>query len=237
MRRTQSRESLFRRDRLTTEMRSMKTQHSTIPRFFIISVFALLVFSNEAHAQRIEPDKEILREMLAYVGRIESASAPARLPVSRNTTAAETDEPKSRARAKTSGAASTFALERRAFDIINEQRASRRLAPLKWNEDMARVARLHSGNMARYKFFSHQGRDGSQVSNRANAIAKRTWYSIGENIAFNNGFRNPVEMACQQWMTSPGHRQNILDGGWTESGIGAAFAPDGSFYITQVFIN
>jgi uncharacterized protein YkwD len=74
------------------------------------------------------------------------------------------------------------------------------------------------------------------VSDRAKSVVSRTWYSIGENIAFNKGFGKPVEMACQHWMTSPGHRSNILDPYWKESGIGAAFAPDGSFYLTQVFI-
>ena len=217
----------------------MKIKFFFIPRFLIFTFFALSVFSSAAHAQRIEPDKQILREMLAYVGRVESA----RLPNPQKTKSIETSAVKRPAGEKetrtaaTTATSATFALERKAFDILNEQRAARGLAPLKWNEDMARVARLHSENMARYKFFSHQGRDGSQVSNRATAVARRTWYSIGENIAFNNGFRKPVEMACQQWMTSPGHRQNILDNRWTESGIGAAFAPDGSFYITQVFIN
>jgi uncharacterized protein YkwD len=212
----------------------MKIKRFFIPRLLVFTFFVLLVLSKGAHAQRIEPDKQILREMLAYVGRVESA----RLPNIQKTKSTESPEPKRpSAGEKESRTSSTFALERKAFGILNEQRASRGLAPLRWNEDMARVARLHSENMARYKFFSHQGRDGSQVSNRANAIASRTWYSIGENIALNNGFRKPVEMACQQWMTSPGHRQNILDTRWTESGIGAAFAPDGTFYITQVFIN
>jgi uncharacterized protein YkwD len=218
----------------------MKIKLFSIPRFLIFTFFALSVFSGIAHAQRIEPDKQILREMLAYVGRVESSASAARLPNPPKTKSIETSDLKRPAREKESRTATTSAtsaLERKAFDILNEQRAARGLAPLRWNEDMARVARLHSENMARYKFFSHQGRDGSQVSTRANAIARRTWYSIGENIAFNNGFRKPVEMACQQWMTSPGHRQNILDNRWTESGIGAAFAPDGSFYITQVFIN
>jgi uncharacterized protein YkwD len=91
--------------------------------------------------------------------------------------------------------------------------------------------------MARYKFFSHQGRDGSAVNTRARSLGIGGWRSIGENIAFNKGFRKPVEMACQQWMTSPGHRQNILNRGWTESAIGVATAPDGSVYFTQVFIS
>jgi uncharacterized protein YkwD len=37
------------------------------------------------------------------------------------------------------------------------------------------------------------------------------------------------------WMDSPGHRQNILDKGYTRTGIGVAVAGDDKVYITQMF--
>jgi uncharacterized protein YkwD len=37
-------------------------------------------------------------------------------------------------------------------------------------------------------------------------------------------------------MRSQGHRENLLDTRWKESGIGIAVASDGSYYFTQVFL-
>jgi uncharacterized protein YkwD len=202
-----------------------------------VSTFLLLpIFSTDAMAQRIKPDEQIIREMIAYAREVEDVSV-----ISRPRTSDNSKSPRRIAQnhpvienEKVSSA--NYALERQAFGIVNEQRVLKGLPPLRWNEDMARVARLHSGNMARYKFFSHQGPNGSTLHARARSLGVRGWYALGENIAFNRGFRKPVEMACQHWMSSAGHRENILDRGWTEAGIGVATAPDGSYYFTQVFM-
>jgi uncharacterized protein YkwD len=39
----------------------------------------------------------------------------------------------------------------------------------------------------------------------------------------------------QGWMTSTGHRENILDRGVVETGIGVFRSADGSLYFCQVF--
>lgn len=206
----------------------MKHQYRFILFSLLLILLPLLAFSNSASAQSIEPDKQIVREMIAYIGKLESASTPhSQLPQNTNFSAEKTNR----------SSASLFSLEQQAFQIINQQRAENGMPALKWNENMARAARLHSDNMARLKFFDHRGMDGLTVNDRAKSITNRTWYLISENIAFNKGFGKPVETACRHWMQSAGHRQNILDPDWTESGIGAAIAADGTFYFTQVFIN
>lgn len=133
-------------------------------------------------------------------------------------------------------APTTFDLEKRVFDLINQQRRASGLSDLQWNDDVAKIARLHSQNMATYKFFSHRGLDGSMVNDRADALKVSKWQSIGENIAYNRGYANPLEFAVECWMESAGHRSNILNRGWKESGIGIAVAADGSYYFTQVFM-
>jgi uncharacterized protein YkwD len=37
------------------------------------------------------------------------------------------------------------------------------------------------------------------------------------------------------WMSSPGHRQNILQKNYSRTGVGAAIAPNGQIFVTQVF--
>ncbi|MCD9188824.1 MAG: CAP domain-containing protein [Pyrinomonadaceae bacterium] len=131
---------------------------------------------------------------------------------------------------------STFSLEKKVFALINEKRAEQGLPPLEWNDDVAKIARVHSQNMANYKFFSHVGIDGKMVNDRAAKLGVNKWSSIGENIAFNRGYENPCEFAVERWMLSASHKQNLLDNRWKESGIGVAVANDGAYYFTQVFL-
>ena len=134
-------------------------------------------------------------------------------------------------------AISTLELERKAFDLLNQRRTENGLQAVVWNEDVARLARVHSQNMATNNFFSHQGLDGLMVDKRADAFGLKNWRRIGENIAYNRGYADPVEFAVLRWMQSEGHRQNLLSDKWKESGVGVAVAPDGkTYYFTQVFI-
>lgn len=129
-----------------------------------------------------------------------------------------------------------FDLERRAFELINQQRAKISLEPLAWSDDAAKIARLHSENMANYNFFSHTGLDGSLVNDRADLFGVKKWQAIGENIAYNQGFENPVEFAVERWMQSSKHRDNLLNSRWKESGIGIAVTANGTYYFTEVFL-
>lgn len=126
--------------------------------------------------------------------------------------------------------------EQSAFALINQKRAEQGSRPLIWNAELAAVARLHSQNMAEFKFFSHCGLDNKLVSDRADASGLGRWRSIGENIAFNRGFLDPVVKTVELWLDSPTHKRNMLDANWTESAVGVAKAQDGSYYFTQVFM-
>ena len=110
------------------------------------------------------------------------------------------------------------------------------LAALAWNENLARVANVHSQNMAEYSFFSHRGLDDKMVSDRADAVGIRGWRAIGENIAYERGHADPVAKAIQLWLDSPSHRQNMLSKDWRECAIGVAVGSDGGYYFTQVFL-
>ena len=141
--------------------------------------------------------------------------------------------PKTVARVKTVNA---LTLERHAFELINRERSASGLDTLVWSDDAAKIARLHSENMATYNFFSHTGLDGLLVNDRADSFGVNKWSAIGENIAYNQGFENPVEFAVERWMQSPKHRDNLLSRRWKESGIGIAVTDDGTYYFTEVFL-
>lgn len=140
------------------------------------------------------------------------------------------------AEVKASVIVNTASAERIAFGLINQKRAENGLKPLAWSDDIEAFARRHSQDMADNKYFGHRGLDGSMVSDRADRTGVTKWRAIGENIAFNRGYKEPIEVAVELWMQSPGHRQNLLNPDWRESAVGVAIAGDGSYYFTQVFL-
>lgn len=129
------------------------------------------------------------------------------------------------------------AAEMRVFDLINQEREENGVRPLVWTEKAAAVARIHSDNMAQLGFFSHEDLDGRMVSERADRNGLSKWRQIGENIAWISGYDDPAARAVEGWMKSPGHRRNILDPKYSETGIGLSVAGSGRVYFTQVFVS
>ena len=127
--------------------------------------------------------------------------------------------------------------EYQIFSLVNNERSKKRLPNLDWDDDLARLARRFSQQMARQNFFSHHDGEGKSLADRINSAKIKGWSKIGENLFYCEGVNNFDTLAVKGWMKSPGHRQNILDNSWTSTGIGIAESRDGRIYITQVFIN
>jgi uncharacterized protein YkwD len=137
----------------------------------------------------------------------------------------------------------TGQLELQMWELINRDRAdpsyleeTRGRAPaLQWDDRLAAVARMHSEDMARNRFFGHEGADGTSPAQRV-SMAGIQWRSTGENIANCSG----VSEAESRFMNEPkfqqNHRWNILNVNYTHVGIGIVRAPDGSLFITQEFV-
>lgn len=137
---------------------------------------------------------------------------------------------------KAAAYAKVASVEHTVFDLINQKRSEVGLKPLIWSDELERVARGHSENMAELDFFGHRGPDGKAVSDRADAAGLSKWRSIGENIAFNRGYQDPIAKAVDLWLNSPSHKNNLLSANWKESAVGVAITEDGSYYFTQVFL-
>ncbi len=211
---------------------------------FVFSSVLLLVFSTAAFAQLTESTN--LKQFNYYSGNesigskmrtrprifVETQTPTIVAPIATDKPAATVDLAKPPTKV-----ISTLELEKQAFALLNQRRVENGLQPVVWNEDVAKVARNHSQNMASNNYFSHQGLDGSMVDDRADSAGLRSWKRIGENIAYNRGYDDPVEFAVLRWMQSTSHRENLLSNKWTESGVGIAVAPDGkTYYFTQVFM-
>lgn len=210
----------------------------------LLAVFPAAIFSQNNSGSRPQPIlvtsgndlSGIFSDLNAIFDEDEKAQAAAeKLPGRpRIVTEKKTVEPK--AYVPLPKPATIPTLEREAFELINVKRAAQGLPQLTWNDEVAKVARIHSQNMAAYKFFDHKGLDGLMVNGRADQAGLNKWRSIGENIAFMRGYDHPAEFAVECWMESTSHRNNLLRTDWKESAIGVAKAADGSYYFTQVFL-
>jgi uncharacterized protein YkwD len=117
---------------------------------------------------------------------------------------------------------------------INEIRQQQGLKPLKNNARLAQVARNYSRLMAEKNFFSHTGPDGRRVGQRVQAAGIVYWI-VGENLFKSVNIPNPAPVAVRGWMESPGHRENILNGKYSETGVGV-WQQGNSYYFTQLFL-
>lgn len=123
-------------------------------------------------------------------------------------------------------------MEQAVLSQINQYRSTRKLPPLTLDARISEEARIHSQAMANGRVpFSHNG-----FQQRVQTIARVIPYSrAAENVAYNQGYSDPVQQAVQGWIKSTGHRQNI-EGSFTLTGIGIAQNAKGEYYFTQLFI-
>ncbi|MGV9563789.1 CAP domain-containing protein [Streptomyces sp. NPDC003480] len=136
--------------------------------------------------------------------------------------ASATPVPASAAPAPASGATA------RVVELVNAERAKVGCSPLTLNATLAKVAQAHSDDMAAHRNMSHTGSDGSSPGDRITR-AGYTWSTYGENVAY--GYTTPDQVMAG-WISSPGHKANILDCSFKEIGVG--LSQPGSYW-TQDF--
>lgn len=129
-----------------------------------------------------------------------------------------------------------YSIERRVFDLVNDERIKIGSQPLIWIEPAASAARYHSATMAEGRFLGHSDLTGRKVDDRADQFGFSDWRRIGENVAWVMGHSDPAARVVECWMRSPGHRKNLLDSNYRESGLGLSVSSDGKYYFTQVFV-
>ena len=93
------------------------------------------------------------------------------------------------------------------------------------------AAQKYAELMAERKQLSHNV-DGQTLRMRVNNSGYNRWTTIGENIAM--GFKD-TDSLFKSWMDSPGHRANILNPKFKDTGIGIAKDNNGTIYYCQIF--
>jgi len=128
--------------------------------------------------------------------------------------------------------ADSTALEHVVFTLVNRHRRTLGLPPLAQDSRITEQARLHSAAMAAGTTpLGHAGFDDRVAMLRRAMTARRS----AENVAFNQGHRDPAADAVRGWLASRGHRENI-EGPYEMTGVGVVSNAKGEFYFTQIFV-
>src|SRR3954464_7171120 len=126
--------------------------------------------------------------------------------------------------------ASTVALANAALCLVNQERTSRGLRPLKSNRHLSKAASGHARDMCARGYFSHDSANGASFADRirkSGYVPARALPSLGEDLAWGSGPLGTPREIVQGWMESPGHRANILYPKFREAGMGVAFGDVG----------
>ncbi len=106
-------------------------------------------------------------------------------------------------------------------ELVNQERWNNGgLPPLKRNALLDQSAHTHSSNMAERDFFSHCDLDTKTSPFDRIGAAGYSYWAAAENIAA--GYGSPAEV-MDGWMSSSGHRRNILSTNYREIGIGYVY--------------
>ena len=130
-------------------------------------------------------------------------------------------------------------LVQHSLDLVNAARRDAGLSPLAADPALSRAAQAHAADMLRRRYFDHRTPDGGTIMDRY-GFAIRGGGTVAENIARCRRCPVPADAAAvdslhDDWMSSPGHRRNILAAGFDRYGFGIAETADGTRYAVEAF--
>jgi uncharacterized protein YkwD len=124
--------------------------------------------------------------------------------------------------ADAAGSSPARTAERAMATALTAERAAHHLAPLAAAADLTRVARTWAAQMAA----AHEVAQNPDLQDEAGK-----WVSLGENV----GMGPDAASIDKAFLTSPSHRANLLATDYTQVGIGAAVAADGTVFVVEDF--
>ncbi len=153
-------------------------------------------------------------------------------------------------------------IEKELNNFVNVKRQENNLPEFILDTKLSNIARGHSKDMILRNFTAHINPDGLDVSARGDLAdykcikvhGLKMETGLAENIyettLFEKGVilgspQNPfftwygmddiANKAIDGWMSSKGHRENLLNKGYTRHGLGVAISEDNRVLITEVF--
>lgn len=110
--------------------------------------------------------------------------------------------------------------------LVNRERAAHGERALHWNVHLVRAAQAHTESMAFGDYFEHVGPGGetplARMRRDGYIYSARLGFEVAENIGWGSLWLGTPRAVVAAWMVSPGHRANILDGRFRDTGIGVS---------------
>jgi len=116
-------------------------------------------------------------------------------------------------------------VEQATLCLVNKQRTRHHLSKLHLSHPLRAVARKYARQMVAQHFFEHVSPAGTTFVQRiqhSTYLHNANGWSLGENLAWGSGPLATPRKIVSAWMHSPGHRRNILDGSYSDAGMGVA---------------
>jgi uncharacterized protein YkwD len=116
------------------------------------------------------------------------------------------------------------AIDAATLCLVNRVRTAHRVAPLRSNGDLGRVAASQVVTMVRSNYFADVRPTGQTPLGLVAATrypAHSAGVSVGQNIAWGTGSDATPARVVAAWMASAPHRRVMLDGGFRDAGVGA----------------
>ena len=115
--------------------------------------------------------------------------------------------------------------------LVNRERAAHGERALHWNIHLVASAQSHTESMAYGNYFEHIGPGGqtplSRMRHDGYIYSSRLGFEVAENIGWGSLWLGTPRAVVASWMASPGHRANILDGRFRDTGIGVSSHTNG----------
>jgi uncharacterized protein YkwD len=113
--------------------------------------------------------------------------------------------------------------------LVNRERTGRGESPLSQDAQLEQSAQTHTEDMAFGGYFEHVGPHGDTPLSRMRTAGyihgSNIGYEVGENIAWGTLWLATPRSIVAGWMASPGHRENILDARFRDTGVGVSPHP------------
>jgi len=125
--------------------------------------------------------------------------------------------------------------------LLNGERAARGLLPLAEQPVLTAAAQAYSQAMVSQRFFDHVAPSGQTIEDRlASYVGATGVWKTAENLAWGQGALATPASIVRTWMSSAGHRDNVLNASYGDVGVGiTAGTPNGGLpalgatYVTE----
>jgi uncharacterized protein YkwD len=113
------------------------------------------------------------------------------------------------------------------LDRTNNLRASHGLRSLQENDTLTRKAEEWAQHMAATGRLEH--------SNLSSNLGSLRWKALGENVGYSWPTSNTLLTIHNMFVSSAGHRANLLKSNFTHMGVGVAKDSRGRIWVAEVF--